>query len=251
MDLSYETLIEKVQNFENLPQIDQVKYISYFYTLNQNKEEFTSTVIGDVFDKANLRRPSNVTQVLNVLSSKTPSVLLKKANSYRFERNAKKALDDVYLDKKHIRKISETLRDLLKKVNSAEQKAFLEEAIICYEVKTYRAAIVMTWLLTVDVMYEYVIKHKLGDFNNALSRNQKFKHITITKKEDFSDLRENDFIMLLGSASIITGDQKKILEEKLGFRNTAAHPNTIEIRESKVTGIIEDLVPNIISKFQR
>lgn len=94
------------------------------------------------------------------------------------------------------------------------------------------------------------MKHKLADFNTALNKNPKFSNKSISKKEDFSQLQESEFITTLVSASVITKDQRKILDEKLGTRNTAAHPNTIEIRESKVTGVIEDLVPNIISKFQ-
>jgi hypothetical protein len=146
--------------------------------------------------------------------------------------------------------VSNVLRDLLPKVNSLEQKTFLEEAILCYEVKTYRAAIVMTWLLTMDVLYEYVIKKKLSDFNAALLKNTRFCKLIISNKEDFEEMKEGEFLLLLGSAGIITGNEKKILEEKLGIRNTAAHPNSIVIKESRAANAIEDLVINIISKFQ-
>lgn len=250
MKRSYGDLVDSVENFDDLSQVEQVKYISYFYTIIGEKEEFTSTIIGDIFTAESLYRPPNVTDCLNKLVRRRPAILLKKGNLYSFQRTQKKALDDIYLDKKHIREISETMRGLLNKVNSVEQKAFLEEAITCYEVKSYRAAIVMTWLLTVDVLYEFVVKNKLTGFNSAMAKNGKYKNFTITKKEDFSELKENDFIMFLGSAAVITKDQKKILEEKLGIRNTAAHPNSIEIRESKASTVIEDLVPNIISKFQ-
>lgn len=250
MKKSYGDFIDSVESFDDLSQIEQVKYVSYFYTVLTGKEEFTSTAIGDVFTAESLYRPPNVTDCLNKLVSRKPTILLKKGNLYSFHRTQKKALDEIYLDKKHVREISETMRGLLDKVNSVEQRAFLEEAITCYEVKSYRAGIVMTWLLTVDVLYEFVIKHKLAEFNSAMAKNGKYKNLNISKKEDFSELKENDFIMFLGSASVITKDQKKILEEKLGIRNTAAHPNSIEIRESKASTVIEDLVPNIISKFQ-
>lgn len=250
MKRNYGELIDTVEDFENLSQIEQVKYISYFYTIISGKDEFTSTIVGDIFTDESLYRPSNVTDCLNKLVNRKPAILLKKGNVYSFQRTAKKTLDEIYLDKKHIREMSESLRGLLVKINSTEQKFFLEEAISCYEIKSYRAAIIMTWLLTMDVLYEYVIKHKLLDFNTIISKNGKYKSMSISKKEDFSELKENDFIMFLGSAGIITKDQKKILEEKLGIRNTAAHPNSIEIRESKASTVIEDLIPNIISKFQ-
>ncbi|HVD97009.1 MAG TPA: hypothetical protein VNB90_02320 [Cytophagaceae bacterium] len=250
MNLDYDTLIGKVEKFKDLSQVEQVKHIAYFHTIVGKKEEFTSTSVGDIFDDESLSRPSNVTHCLNILASKKQAILLKKANVYRFEKGVKKELDALFLDKKHVQAISQALRGLLPKVTSTEQRSFLEEAILCYEVKAYRAAIVMTWLLTMDLLYEFVINNKLAEFNAAAAKNNSFKNTVFNSKDDFSSMKENNFIMLLGSASIITGDQKKMLEEKLGIRNTAAHPNTIEIRESKVTNFIEDLIPNIISKFQ-
>ena len=251
MNKSFGNFIDKVEHFEDLSQIEQVKFISYFYVIINEVEEFSSTAIGNTFSNEDLVKPANVTDCLNKLVNRKPAILLKKGNLYRFQRTVKKTLDDIYQDKKHVQEISKTLRDLLTKVNSKEQRAFLEEAIVCYEVKTFRAAIIMTWLLTMDIMFEYVMKHKLGDFNIALSKNMGYKGVSITKKDDFSGLKsESDFIVFLKSASIITGDQKKILEEKLGTRNTAAHPNAIEIKESKATNVIEDLVLNIISKYQ-
>lgn len=67
MKKSYGDLIDTVENFDNLSQIEQVKYISYFYTVISGKEEFTSTIIGDVFTSESLYRPSNVTDCLILL----------------------------------------------------------------------------------------------------------------------------------------------------------------------------------------
>ncbi len=54
---------------------------------------------------------------------------------------------------------------------------------------------------------------------------------------------------MLRSAGIITNDVRKILDTQLGFRNTAAHPSTVDVPESKVVGAIEDLVLNVILKY--
>ncbi|MES2566224.1 MAG: hypothetical protein V4565_05125 [Bacteroidota bacterium] len=251
MHKNYGHFIESIENFDSSSQLEQVKYISYFYCIINGVEEITATVVGDVFDTENLSRPGNVSDCLSKLSNKNPPVLIKKGNIYRFHRTIKKELDSIYLDKKHIQETSKALRELLLKVISPQQKSFLEEAIVCYEVKAYRASIVMTWLLTIDVLFEHVINYKISDFNEAMAKNSGYKNVTISGKESFTHLKsENDFITLLKSASIITGDQKKILEEKLGIRNTSAHPNSIEVKESKATNFIEDLIANVVSKFQ-
>lgn len=247
---SYSDFIDLVEDFDNLSQIEQVKYVSYFYTVLTGKEEFTSTIIGDVFTKEKLYRPPNVTDCLNKLANRRPLILLKKGNLYSFQRTQKRAFDDIYLSKKHVREISETMRGLLSKVNSIAQKSFLEEAISCFEIKCYRSSIVMTWLLTMDTLYEFTLNNSLNAFNSAIQSHGKYKKIVVTKKDDFADIKESDFIELLRVAKIISNDVRKILDEKLNFRNTAAHPNTIVIKESKAISFIEDLTENILIKFQ-
>jgi hypothetical protein len=72
----------------------------------------------------------------------------------------------------------------------------------------------------------------------------------VAAQDDFLEIRdESAFIEILRSATIITNDVRKILDEKLGFRNTCAHPNDIVIPESKVLAAIEDLVYNVVLKY--
>jgi len=54
---------------------------------------------------------------------------------------------------------------------------------------------------------------------------------------------------ILRAGGVITNDVRKILDEKLGFRNTCAHPNDIVIPDSKVLSAIEDLVYNVVLKY--
>jgi hypothetical protein len=125
----------------------------------------------------------------------------------------------------------------------------LEEAISCFEIKSFRAAVIMTWLLTMDTIYEYVLSRKLSEFNNAIQLQGKYKKIIVKVKDNFSDIKESDFIELLRVAKIISNDTRKILDEKLDFRNTCAHPNSVIIRESKAISFLEDVIENIVLKF--
>lgn len=62
-------------------------------------------------------------------------------------------------------------------------------------------------------------------------------------------LKESKFIEICRSANVISNEVRKILDEKLGIRNTCAHPNSIVISESKSTSFIEDLIENVMLKF--
>jgi hypothetical protein len=241
--------LDKSDGFNKLTQKERVRLMSYFYIVIENTDEFTVKQITQCFTDNNLNLPANISREFTSLSESKPKVFIKRNKNFVFERSAKKVLDEIYLSNTHSQVISTTLRDLLHKVKSTEQKSFLEEAISCFEIKSYRASIVMSWLLAMDTIYEYIIKKKIVEFNSAIQLQGKYKKIIIATKDQFGEFKESDFIEILRVAKLISNDQRKILVEKLDFRNTCAHPNSIVIKESKAISFIEDIVENVIIKF--
>jgi len=241
--------INQVDNYDSLTQLEQVKLMAFFYCISKNKGDFTSSEIKNCFNEENLKVPTNVPQCFTKLTEGKFPILIKKGNTYSFHRTVKKELESLFLDNPHRINTSTTLRNLLPLLTSKEQKMFLEEAVICFELGCYRASIIMTWLLTIDAIYEMILKKHLLEFNGAIQSHGKYKKLTFSKKEDFTDIKETDFIELLRTGKIFTNDIRKLLVEKLGFRNTAAHPNTIIIKETKAISFIEDLVENVILKI--
>ena len=248
--MTIHNFIEKVKNFDKLPQKEQIKKLAYFYCVVNNVEDFTTKQISDEFLLQKLEMPKGISSLIPNLAKNKPLSFIKTKNGYTLHRNLKKEFDKIYLEV-YETEIAFRLRELISKVKSKEQQMFLEEAIKCFETKCYRASIIMTWLLSIDVIYEYVLQpSNLLLFNNAIQSHGKYKKITINKKDDFSDLKETDFIELLRVAKLISNDIRKILDEKLGFRNSCAHPNTIVVDELKSMTFIKDLVINVIEKFQ-
>jgi len=72
MMYSYGELIDKVDGFDTLSVIEQVKYVAYFHTIIDEITTFNSSVIGQIFINENISRPSNVTDCLNKLANRTP-----------------------------------------------------------------------------------------------------------------------------------------------------------------------------------
>ncbi|TIT19589.1 MAG: hypothetical protein E5W70_24780 [Mesorhizobium sp.] len=128
-------------------------------------------------------------------------------------------------------------------------KEFLKEAVDCFEIGANRAAIIMTWILAMDHLFAYILAHKLTDFNEALSKDKGVKISSVFQRDDFSEIKETKFIELCRAAGIISNDVRKILDQKLGTRNSCAHPSGVTVNKSKVIDFIEDLVANIILKF--
>ena len=233
-------------DFCSLSKTEQVKHMAYIYVKVYGDEVFTAKNIDKYFVLSHLQAPTNTYQHFKELL--IDNVFIKYKYGYVFQRDAFRNLEKEFSESKPKRKISKTLRGLLSKIKDKNKIIFLEEAVSCYEIKAYRASIILTWLLVMDHIHEYVFNKKLSEFNVALSK-QKLKIKNIKKKDDFLELKESKFIEICRSASIITGDSKKILDEKLGIRNSCAHPNDVIIKESKATNYIEDLIHNIISKY--
>ena len=130
-------------------------------------------------------------------------------------------------------------------------KEFLKETIDCFEVRANRATIVMAWILTMNHLYEHVLVHRLSDFNRSLSKtsDKRIKIVAVTHRDDFGEIPDSKFIELCRSAKIISNDVKKILDQKLGTRNSSAHPSGVKVGKIKVIDFVDDLVNNVVLKY--
>src|ERR1017187_5751256 len=151
----------------------------------------------------------------------------------------------------------ETLQEGFRTINNVPdlaERTFLDEALNCFEVGAFRAAVVMTWNLAYHHLCDYILKNRLADFNlrwpavfqGHHSKGSKF----ITTMDDFGDmLKESEVIRIAKSATIISNDVAKILDEKLGRRNSAAHPSGVRIEQLQAEDFIDDLVKNVVLKL--
>ena len=145
------------------------------------------------------------------------------------------------------------LRALEGLFTAPDTKAFLKEAIDCFEAGANRAAVIMVWLLTFDHFLNYIYTNKLTEFNRRLgsvtSNNPKARITRINRIEDFEEVGESDIITYCRSENIITIGVKNALDEGLRTRNSAAHPSNMTIGRPTVVHIIDNLVRNVIKKL--
>jgi hypothetical protein len=215
---------------------------------NFNRRELVSALEG-----GGVPTPARLGSVLVDLSSKKMAPLLKvPGKRYALSVFGQKEVQE-YVESTPAataRAPLSALAALVGRLPGDVEQRFLAEAIACLEVKANRAAVVMVWLLTVDHLQRHVLAHGRPEFNAAWAARGDCRGRQITLQDDFLEIRdESTFIEILRSATIITKDVRKILDEKLGFRNTCAHPNDIIVPESKVLAAIEDLVYNVVLKY--
>jgi hypothetical protein len=226
-------------------------YFGYYLTEKLGEEKFTATMIAKCFAGCDLKAPTRIAPWLSEGLKGNPPRYVKVEGGYRLHRSFKAEISSKLGPDRIETNTSIELRSLERKFPDGPAKAFLKETIDCFEVGANRATIVMCWQLVIDHLNELVLQKHLAAFNEKLSvvPDKRVKVSEIKTRDDFSDIPEGKFIELLRSSGIINNDVRKMLDEKLGIRNTAAHASAVVVRPSKAIGFVEDLIENIILKF--
>jgi hypothetical protein len=147
-----------------------------------------------------------------------------------------------------IPQVASSLRAHLVKIGSPDTQRFVEEAIVCFETRQYRAAVVLSWVGAVSVLQQHVVSNALPAFNvEAVKRDSKWK---IAKNaDDLGRMKEHEFLDVLEAISVIGKNVKQELQKCLQLRNGCGHPNSLQVADHKVSAHIEDLMLNVFAKF--
>lgn len=238
-----------IENASRQSQSALVELFVYFLTVESGQESATPKQVSECFSACDLVIPGNVGARLSEGLRSRPLKYIKANGGYKLQRHIREALSQKLGAETVTAQTSATLRGIEQKLPAGANKEFLKEAIDCFEIGANRAAIVMTWILAMDHLFAHILKHRLTDFNEALSKDKGVRIGAVTKRDDFTEIKETKFIELCRAAGIVSNDVRKILDQKLGTRNSCAHPSGVIVNKSKVIDFIEDLVDNVILKF--
>jgi hypothetical protein len=144
--------------------------------------------------------------------------------------------------------VARELRDALSNISDPNTRAFVEEAIKCYEAELHRSAVVMSWLAAVHVLQTFVVANHLSDFNTEATRvNSKWKQAKTA--DDLGRMKESEFLDRLAAISALGKNVKEQLQACLDLRNAAGHPNSLEFGAPSVMHHIDVLIRNVFKKF--
>lgn len=114
----------------------------------------------------------------------------------------------------------------------------------------YRACVVMTWNLAYSHLVQWILDQpdRLAAFNGAITRRYpKKSNIVVSIYDDFvEELKESEVIEICSTASLLNSNVVRILREKLGKRNNAAHPASVVIVQSQADDVVTDLINNVV-----
>ena len=237
-----------VNGFENWSHADKVRMFAWLQHHLFKRDRFGTGDINRCYDHL-AYEPPNTSQYLKNMEGKE---LLKDARGYRCEGKFHSKYDQQYGEHEITLNVRQMVKSLVNLIPDIGEKDIFQEALICLRHDAGRASIVMVWNLALYHLCQYILTHKLNDFNNRMPiRYPKKWNVTdlpiITKYEDFADnMSEREIIEVANSSGIITGDMFKVYKEKLDKRNSAAHPSTIHITQGIAEGYIEDLIRNTV-----
>jgi hypothetical protein len=229
---------------------DLVALFVYYLTVEIGAPVASAAEVSQCFDDCDLSPPSRLAAYLSEGLSSEPQRYVKgEHGGYKLQRHYREELSKMLGAERTVAQTSVELRRLESALQDGPKKAFLTETIDCFEAEANRAAVVMCWILTIDHLFDHVINHKLTEFNQALSTTPDKRVKKVLSREDLRELSESRFIEYLRAAGIISNDVRKILDAKLGTRNSCAHPSGVTIKRSKAIDFIEDLITNVVVAF--
>ncbi len=252
----FESFLSGVAGFYESSHVEKIKIFGWYLQNVAQNQRFSGTDILHCYDEAGLQRPANISQQLISMSAKQPPDLLRDGKGYWLERRIQNEYDARFKRRDISLQISQLIRGLPSKLPNISEKAFFEEALICYEHGAFRAAIVMTWNLGYSHFCEWVLAKHLTAFNSQwpvrfAEQHKKSKVKSITMYDHFGELKESEVIEIARSAGIITQGVHKTLCEKLGKRNTAAHPSNHAVSQLQAEEFIHDLIQNVVLALLR
>lgn len=240
-----------IEEAASLKDGELIDLFAYYLTVESGNNAASTQSIEQCFRECDLTPPRITAVHLSRGLKSDPQKFIKVDGGYKLQHHFRETLSRRLGAERIVVQTSVELRKLETKLAIGAKKAFLKETIDCFEAGANRATIVMCWILIMDHLFELILTKHLLSFNAELSKvtDKRVKVSTIVSRDDFGEIPEGKFIELLRASGVISNDVRKILDQKLGTRNSCAHPSGVAIKGSKVIDFVEDLVENVILKY--
>lgn len=244
-------MVRGISDYRGWNHAEKIKFFAWFLHSQKGITRIKAAQIEECYKSLHDDPSSGTGAFLNEMTKRKPKVFLKDSQGYYLASSVRNLLEDQYGQREITVQVTKLLSELPSKIPNVVERDFLDEALICYRHGAFRASIVMSWNLAYDHLCDYVLVKHLLAFNAKWpirfeKHHKKAAVSTIATRDDFAEFKEDQMIEVCKSANIISDDTFRILKEKLGRRNTAAHPNSIKITQLQAEDFISDLVNNIV-----
>ena len=239
--------VSTVDGFDKLSPREKIKILCWHLHTHKGADLLTNAIVRDCFRELALE-PSDLSVYLPRMADSKPPELLRVKGGYKMHGSLRRELDEVLGPGTSSVRVAKMLSELPSQVPDLVEQGFLAEALLCYRVGAFRAAVVMTWNLAFDHLLSWIVDApaRVSSFNSAIPKRYPKSSVRIATRIDFEELKEAEIIEICNSAGLFSKNITEIMREKLKRRNMAAHPTQVVIVQSQADDVITDLVNNVV-----
>jgi len=231
---------------------DKIKVFGWWMHVHKSKPSFTAAEVGKCYNDLHFSRPASFGAYFKQLVEKKE--LLPSGSAYKLEHKIREQLNAAYGTPVLTVKVTSLLTDLADTIPDMAERAYYQEALICYTHGSLRGAVVMTWNIAFSHLCTHVLTKRLADFNARWLLSMPGMHkngpVEIKVFDDFNEeLKESEVLKICSDAGILTKHMYNIMHASLGKRNAAAHPNAVVIDQLQTDAFISDLITNVVQQI--
>jgi hypothetical protein len=243
-------VVGEINSFPKLNHADKIRFFAWFLHYHRGLETFAGTDITKCFRDLHMEAPSSIHPFLAAMEKRKPKEIIKRKGGYCVEQKIRDELTRIYGKRAATVAVDKLLSNLLQLIPNLAERAYLDEALVCFRHKAFRASIVMTWNLAYDHLCEFVFAKHLAEFNTQLPKSFKNAGIaSVSQRDHFSVLKDYEVLQVCKSANVISNSLHKVLKEKLERRNVAAHPSGVTTSQLTAEEFIKDMIENVVLKL--
>jgi len=243
------SFIAGIDGFPDWGHADKIRMFAWLQHHLRKKPRFATGDINWCYGTLSFK-PTNTTQYLIDMEGR--GELLQDKNGYHCEGKFLAKYDQKYGTHSITLNIRQKVKDLINTVPDVAEKDFMNEAEICLLHDAGRATIIMVWNVAFYHLCQFILKHHLAKFNAGYQKHYNKKWLdakvqNIKAYDDFSvDLKESVVIDICKREQIVNQNVARIFNNRLGDRNSAAHPSTVHVGQLQAEAFIEDIVDNVV-----
>lgn len=248
--LTADTFVAGIAEFDEIPTATQTDLLTWYLVHHGGTSAVTASALASLREALHLARQSRLPQYLSEQTRRRgsrPGKYVRTKSGYTLERGYSKSLEGKYLGRPAAKNVSAGLRGTLAAISDSAVKAYLEEAIGCFEQNFLRAAVVLTWCVAYGVFRSWLFRNHLASLNAAMAAWK--TPVAIHALDDFQDLKEGVVIDTARKINAISREQAKTLKSLLDQRNSYAHPTLKPISPSVAEAYIEAVLAEILPAF--
>jgi len=242
-------LTNGITEFTNWGFTQKIQFFAWYVQSVEAKGVFRVADVRRCFDALSLVPPTNPSDLVNGLARQKR--LIRRGDGFALEKSQFDKLESQYGTRPGTIAVEKLLSELPSKLKDVDEQGYLQEAIACFRVKAFRAAVLMAWNVTYNHLRKYIVQDpsRLATFNAELA--VKFKgERPISVIEDFDKLKESQVLEVCKIKNCVyTSNVAKIMESGLTRRNLAAHATGTMVTPAIAEALIQDLIENALLKL--